>query len=115
MDAASHDEAVGRLMSLQWAWDRRKTKQDTEERSLQEAGQRVFTFVQNVLNDKIEEDGWERAAKQFGGSVKAMCELLDVVESDINVEDYPMVMYEAGRYESEMEQRQEEEHHEGAA
>jgi len=73
MDAASHDEVVGSLMSLQLAWDIRKTKQDTEVRSLHEVGQMVFTSVQNALSDKMEEGGWERAAKHFGESVKSLC------------------------------------------
>ena len=45
MDAANQDEAAGSLMSLQRAWDIRKTKQDTEERSLHETGYLVSTFV----------------------------------------------------------------------
>ena len=38
LEAASHEEAVGSLMTPQWAWNKRKTKHDTEKRSLQEAG-----------------------------------------------------------------------------
>ena len=64
----------------------------------------------------MEEMGWERAATKFGGSVKAPCELMNVLKSDINVEDYPRVMYEAGRQkELELEQQQEEEPQERAA
>jgi hypothetical protein len=44
LEATSQEEVVGRLMTLQWAWDSRKTKQDTEE-SLQEAGQLVFNTI----------------------------------------------------------------------
>ena len=45
MSASSKAEAVGELINMQAAWDRRKTKQDTEERSLQEAGQAVFLTI----------------------------------------------------------------------
>ncbi len=45
MEAASRDEVVGRIMNMQWAWDRRKIKHDTEERSLQEMGQSVFNAI----------------------------------------------------------------------
>jgi hypothetical protein len=37
MAASSKDEVVGAVMSLHATWDKRKTKQDTEERILQEA------------------------------------------------------------------------------
>jgi hypothetical protein len=115
MDAASHDEAVGSSMSLQWTWVRRKTKHDMEERSLQEAGQTVFNAIQNALGDKMNEGRWKRAAKYFGWSVKSLCDLMDVLESDINVEDYRRVLYEAGREkEQELEQPHHEELQEGA-
>ena len=38
MATSSQDEAVGAVMKLQGAWDKRNTKQDTEERNLHEAG-----------------------------------------------------------------------------
>jgi len=34
LEATSHEEAVGSLMTLQWAWDRRKTKPDSEDISI---------------------------------------------------------------------------------
>ena len=34
LDAASREEAVGIMKGMQWAWDKRKTKPDTEERSI---------------------------------------------------------------------------------
>jgi hypothetical protein len=63
MDAGSYDEAVGSLINLQGAWDMRKTKKDTEERSLQEAGQAVFATIQKALSDKMEGEGWKTASK----------------------------------------------------
>ena len=45
MAASSHDEAVGALMNLHGAWERRKTKQDTEEKSLQEARHAVYVAI----------------------------------------------------------------------
>jgi hypothetical protein len=53
MDAASHDEALGSLMNLQGAWDRRKTKQNKEERSLHEVSHTIFKTIKNALSDKI--------------------------------------------------------------
>ena len=71
----------------------------------------VFKAIQNALNDKMEERGWAKTAKHFGETIKSLCELLDVLECDINVEDYPRVMYEAGRHrEVELEQPEEEVH-----
>jgi hypothetical protein len=65
LEAASHEEAVGAIMTLQWAWDRRKTKQDTKERSMQDAGQRVFNALQNVLSEDLE--GGVEAGSNGGG------------------------------------------------
>ena len=71
MGATSQDNAVGAVVNLQWAWDRRKTKaDDIAERSMQKTGQVIFQSIQNALSDSIGEVGWERAAKQFGGCVK---------------------------------------------
>jgi hypothetical protein len=66
MDPASHDEAVGSLMTLQWAWERRKTKHDTEDRSLHEVGQMGFNTIRNVIGDKMEETGWTRKPRNSG-------------------------------------------------
>jgi len=45
MVASSQHEVVGAVMKLQGAWDKRNTKQDTEERSLQEAGHAVYVAI----------------------------------------------------------------------
>ncbi len=45
----------------------------------------------------MEEGGWTKAAKDFGQTIRSLCDLIDAVDYDINVEDYPRVMYEAGR------------------
>ena len=109
LEAASHEEAVGSLMTLKWAWDKRKTKQDREERSLQEVGQRVFTALQNALCGKMDDRGWKHATTEFGEAVKPLCEMLDALETDANVKNYPRVMYEAGRQKEEATGHLEEE------
>jgi hypothetical protein len=53
-------------MKLHGTWDKRKTKQDTEERSLQETGQALYIAIHNVLSDRMEQIEWKEAAKQFG-------------------------------------------------
>ena len=109
MEAGSHEEAVGSLMTLQWAWDRRKTKQDTDESSLQEAGQRVFNTTQNALSDRMDDRGWTNTAKEFSESVKILCDMLDALDCEVNVENYPRVMYEAGRQKVGAAEQQEDE------
>ena len=52
----------------------------------------VFNTIQNALIDKMDERGWTKAAKEFGEAVRSLCELMDVLEYDINVEDNPRVM-----------------------
>jgi len=109
LEATSHEEAVGCLMTLQWAWDRRKTRPETEDRSIQEAGQRVFNALQNALGDRLDDSGWRKAAEEFGDAVKPLCGLLDALETEVNVENYPRVMYEAGREKETETRRMEEE------
>jgi len=45
MCAASREEAVGVMHGMQWAWDKRKTKLDVEERSIQDT---VKMMVDNI-------------------------------------------------------------------
>ena len=96
-------------MNLQWAWDRRKTKPDTEDKSIQEAGQRVFNAIQNALGDIMDDRGWRNATVEFGDTVKPPCGLLDELETDVNVENYPRVIYEARRQKVTDTRRMEEE------
>jgi hypothetical protein len=56
LDATNREEAVGILKGMQWAWDKRKTKPDTEERSIQEAVKMVVDSVSAALMDKIQEE-----------------------------------------------------------
>ncbi len=74
-------------MTLQWAWNRRKTTPETKERSMHEAGQRVFNALQNALSDRMDDIGWKQAAKEFGEAVKPLCEMLDALKTDVNVEN----------------------------
>ena len=96
-------------MTLQWAWDRRKTKQDSEERSIQEAGHRVFNALQNAMGDRMDDRGWKHATMEFGEAVKPLCGLLDALKTDVDVENYARVMYEAGRQKEDATQHLEEE------
>jgi hypothetical protein len=91
MATSNQDEAVGAVMKLQGNWDRRKTKQDTEERSLQEAGQAVYMALQNALSDKMAETDWKEAAKQFGTYTHTLRRMLDALECDVDVANYPRV------------------------
>ena len=97
MAATSQDEAMGAVMKLQGNWDRRKTKHDTEERSLHEAGQAVYVAIQNALSDRMAEAEWKEAAKQFGTYMQTLCMMMDALECDVDVANYPKVMYEAER------------------
>ena len=84
-------------MKLQGAWDKRKTKQDTEERSSQEEGHAIYVVIQNALSDRMEGEEWRKAAIQLGGCIKTLCGMLGAVDCDVDVENYPRVMYEAER------------------
>ena len=106
MSVSSKAEAVGELINMQAVWDRRKTKQDTEERSLQEAGQAVFMKIQNALSEKMEGEAWKKAASQIGGCLKTLCRMLDAQDCGVDVGNYPRVMYETKREEPDMAEQQ---------
>ena len=53
MDATNREEAVGVMQGMQWAWDKRKTKPNTEERSIQETIKLLVDNVNAALMDKI--------------------------------------------------------------
>jgi hypothetical protein len=57
----------------------------------------------------MDERGWIKAAREFGEAVKQLCDMLDALECDVIVENYPRVMYEAGRQKEGAAEQQEEE------
>jgi len=46
---------------------------------------------------------------EFGEAVKPLCGLLDALETDVQVDNYPRVMYEVGRQKNVATQQQDEE------
>jgi hypothetical protein len=50
-----------------------------------------------ALMDKIQEGTWGEEARNFGKYVKTVCDMIDVLDCGIDVEDYPRAMYEATR------------------
>ena len=62
----------------------------------------------------MEGEEWKAAAREIGGCIKALCGMLDALECDVDVENYPRVMYGAEREaEPEPDQQQEEGHSQG--
>ena len=57
----------------------------------------------------MDDRGWKHAAMEFGEAIKPLCGLLDALETGINVDNYPRVMYEAGRQKEDATQQMEEE------
>jgi hypothetical protein len=47
-----------------------------------------------ALMDKIQDGTWDVAARDFGRLVKAMCDMGDALNCEIDVEEYPRLMYE---------------------
>ena len=91
---------------MQWAWDKRKTKPYTEERSIQEAVKLPVNNNNAVLMDKIQEGAWGEEAKTFGKNAKTVCDMMDALDCGVDVEDYPRVIYEATRILESMEGEQ---------
>ena len=65
---------------MQWAWDKRKTKPGTEERSIQEAVKLVVDIISAVLMGGIQEEEWEQKAKKFGKYVRPVCDMMDALD-----------------------------------
>ena len=82
---------------MQWAWDKRKTKPDTEERSIHEAVIMVVDIISAALMGMIQEEKWEEEAKKFGTYVRTVCDMMYALDCGVDVEDYPRVMYETTR------------------
>ena len=97
MDATNREEAVGVMQGMQWAWDKRRTKPDTEERSIHEAVKLVVDSVNASLMDKNREAEWAEEAKNFGKNVRTVCDMMDALDCGVDVEDYPRVMHETTR------------------
>jgi len=53
--------------------------------------------------------GWTQTAEKFGEAVKPFCELLDALDNEVNVANYPRVIYDAERQREEATEQQEEE------
>ncbi len=69
----------------------------------------MFNAIQNALGDRMDDRGWTQAAKDFGEAIKPLCGLLDALDTEVNVANYPRVMYDAERQrEGASEQRGEE-------
>jgi hypothetical protein len=69
----------------------------------------VFNDKQIALGDRMDDKGWTQAAKEFGEAVKPLCGLLDALDTEVNVANYPRVMYDAGRQREEASEQREEE------
>jgi ribonuclease HI len=96
-DASNREEAVGVMQGMQWAWDKRKTKLDMEERIIHEAAKLLVESIIAALMDKIQEGAWGEEAKKSGKNVRIVCDTMDALDCGVDVEDYPRVMYEATR------------------
>jgi hypothetical protein len=108
MDVASREEAVGVLQGLQWAWDKRKTKPDTEERSIQEAVKLVVDSVNKALMGQIREEEWEEEVKKFGQHVRTVCGMMDALGCGVDEDDYPRIMFETTRLMESLEGEQQQ-------
>ena len=70
---------------MQWAWDKRKTKPDTEERRIHEAVKMVVDKISAALMDRIQEQEWEEEAKHFGKNVRTVCDMMDALDCGVEV------------------------------
>ena len=43
--------------------------------------------IQNALSDMMEGEEWKTEAKQLGGFIKALCEMLDALDCEVEMED----------------------------
>jgi len=95
LDAANREEAVRVMQGIQWAWDKRKTKPDDGGEKHPGGSKDDGGQFQRCTHGQ--EGTWGEEARNFGKYVKTVCDMIDVLDCGIDVEDYPRAMYEATR------------------
>ncbi len=78
---------------MEWAWDKRKTKARTPERGLHEILQLIIAVLRAVPNGKIAEDDWLVVGRRFETCIRTLWEHLDEVNMEVDIQDYPRVIY----------------------
>jgi hypothetical protein len=85
-------EGVGEAMrSVQWLWDKRKTKVGTEAKSLQESLQTTVGYLRNAMEGRIREDEWLGEAREFTRSLEALARMVDALDAGANITDFPQL------------------------
>ncbi len=111
---SSWDQTKLAFIKIQWLMDRRKTKAETEERSVQDCAIRVFKDLQHMANKAGPEEVWKARALELGEAMGDLLRVLEGVELGVEVDDFPRAMYQASlekleqRENRHTEQRQEE-------
>jgi hypothetical protein len=92
---SSWDQTKLAFIKLQWLMDGRKTKAETEERSVQDCAIRVYKNLQ-IMTDKAgpEEDLATRGI-EFGEAMGELLRILEAVETGVDADDFPRAMYQA--------------------
>ncbi len=65
--------------------DRRKTKAETEERSIQDCAIRVYKDLQHMTDKAGPDEGWKARALEFGEAMGDLLRVLEGVDSGVKL------------------------------
>jgi len=114
-DVSSWDLTKLAFIRIQWMIARRKTKAETEERSVQDCAIRVYKNLQLMTDKAGPEEDWTTRGIEFGEAMGELLRILEAVETGVEADDYPRAMYQASIEKAgQREMRRQEERQEGA-
>jgi hypothetical protein len=93
-DTHTRDQTRAAFEGIQWIADRRKTKADSEERSLQEKLTRILRGLKEMILLDGDAEEWKRRVWSFGEAMKDFIWFVETVDIGVDVGNYPRVMYQ---------------------
>jgi hypothetical protein len=75
--------------------DRRKTKAETKERSVQDCVIRVYKNLQIMTDKAGPEEDWATRGIEFGEAMGELLRILEAMETGVDADDFPRAMYQA--------------------
>ena len=92
-DAHTREQTRAAFEGIQWIADRKKTKAETEERSLQEKLTRIFRGLKEMILVDGDAEEWKRRAWSFGEAMNDFIWFLETVDTGVDIGNYPRTLY----------------------
>jgi hypothetical protein len=90
----TREHARATLDNIQWIADKRKTKADSEERTLQEKLTRVFRGLKEMILMDGDAEELKRRAWSFGEAMKDLLWFLETVDTGVDIGNFPRTLYQ---------------------